>query len=340
MKRVVDVHHHWYPPALVADIESFLPPGYSGTRGAAGGVRVFDSAGRLQVAISEGHTDAATHIRAMDAAGVDLAVLSAGRWPSWITLPAARLLNDAGAELQIAYPGRFLPLAHVPPFGEEGGLEELERCARDLGLRGVCIASHYRDQAPDSAAFRPFLCRAAALGMPVFIHPATSPIERAPIFEPGGYGGTFGRSTDLCLLTARLLFGGVMEAIPDLRLIIAHLGGSFVFNLRRLLPVGSWPPPEPFQRLLDRVLFDTGPSLWYGPEEIACAAGILGARVLALGSDFPMNDVPTVLTRAIDHVRALPCSPEEKDGIAGANALDFFGVALTQRPFTASVTSE
>jgi hypothetical protein len=53
----------------------------------------------------------------MDAAGVDVAVLSASYFPIWMTLRAARLLNDASADLQHAHPDRFVPMAHVPPFG-------------------------------------------------------------------------------------------------------------------------------------------------------------------------------------------------------------------------------
>ena len=83
----------------------------------------------------------------MDAAGIDVAVLSAACYPAWLTLPAARLLNDAYADLQRQHPRRFVGLAHVPPWGDDGALAELER-AHALGLRGSASPRISRARTP------------------------------------------------------------------------------------------------------------------------------------------------------------------------------------------------
>src|SRR4029078_13542619 len=85
----------------------------------------------------------AVQLRDMDAAGIDLALLSSSCFPSWMTLRAAGLVNDASADLQRHEPDRFMPMAHVPPFGEAGALAKLQRAGRDLGLLGVGITTNF-----------------------------------------------------------------------------------------------------------------------------------------------------------------------------------------------------
>jgi predicted TIM-barrel fold metal-dependent hydrolase len=265
----------------------------------------------------------------MDAAGMDVALLSAACYPTWITLPAARLLNDAGAELQRAHPDRFVAMAHVPPFGEAGIVEELDRAGRELGLRGLCIATNFRGRYPDEAEYRPVLRKAAELDMPVFVHAAAAPVENASL-RPYNMYRNLGRSFDHCLVTARILYSGVLKELPSLRVVMPHLGGGFFVQARRLIHnamLGGAPRPDvPDARLLEQVLFDTAPSFVWSPMEIGWAAESLGAARLALGSDYPVGSSPKVLADAVAHVRALPLDPADRAGVAGGNAAGFFGL--------------
>jgi predicted TIM-barrel fold metal-dependent hydrolase len=328
-ERVIDVHHHWLPSELVERLERYLPPGYRAERRAKGVVGIFDPAGLEGLTIDpERWCRPEVQLADMDAAGVDVALLSAACYPAWVTLPAARLLNDASADLQRRYPRRFVAMAHVPPFGEEGALEELERAARELGLRAVCVTTNFSGRYPDDEEFRPFLRKAVELNLTVFVHAAGAPVENRAL-RPYNLYRNLGRSFDSCLVAARLLASGVLDELPGLRVVIPHLGGGFFLHLDRVLagPMAAGGEGRGRSRRgLEQLLFDTAPSFVWSPLEIGWAAGRLGVDRLALGSDYPVGPA-SVLADAVAHVRALPLEATDRARIAGANAAEFFGLA-------------
>jgi predicted TIM-barrel fold metal-dependent hydrolase len=329
--RVVDLHHHWLPRELVDRMEDYLIEGFRVERRHDGAVGVYGPSGVEQLTVDpERWCPPEVQLADMDAAGMDVALLSAACYPSWLSLRAARLLNDAAADLQRAHPTRFVAMAHVPPFGEEGALAELERAARDLGLRGVCITTNFRGRYPDDEEYRPFLRKAAELDMPVFVHAAGAPVEHRNLLKHGLYR-SLGRSFDHCLVTARLLYSGLLEELPGLRLVMPHLGGGFYAQARRILDVPRDPrgprPDVPYRRLLDQLLFDTAPSFVWSPLEIGWAITALGPTHLALGSDYPVRNDPKVLADAVAHVRALAVDAADRERVAGGNALAFYGLA-------------
>ncbi|HLH23611.1 MAG TPA: amidohydrolase family protein [Chloroflexota bacterium] len=328
-RPVVDAHHHWLPRELVDHVERFLPPGYRAERGADGRLGIYDPDGLEGLTVTpERWCRADVQLADMDAAGVDVAVLSAACFPSWLTLPAARVLNDAYADLQRQHPHRFVGLAHVPPCGDDGTLAELER-ARGLGLRAVCITTNFQGAYPDDEAFRPLLRQAAALAMPVVVHAAGAPAENRAL-RPYQLYRTIGRSFDSCLVAARLLASGLLDELPGLRVLIPHLGGGFFLHVGRVAgvarPGAGEAVRERTRRGLERLLFDTAPSFTWSPLEIGWAAARLGPARLALGSDYPVGGSPRVLDDAVAHVRALPLAPADRARIAGANAAAFLGL--------------
>ena len=117
---------------------------------------------------------------------------------------AARLLNDAAADLQRSQPHRFVPMAHVPPFGEPGIVEELERCGKELGLRGVCSTTNFRRKYPDEQEYWPFLRKAAELDLPVFVHAAGAPAS-VEVFRQYDLARTLGRSFEHCAVAIRIM---------------------------------------------------------------------------------------------------------------------------------------
>lgn len=330
---VLDVHHHWLPRELVDAMERFVPAGYRVERQDNGVLRMYDPEGVQEMTVEpERYCSAALQIADMDAAGIDVALLSASCFPMWMTMRAARLINDASADLQRAHPDRFIPMAHVPPFGEDGALEELERARKELGLRGVCITTNFGKRYPDEAEYLPFLRKAAELDMPVFVHAAGSPVHREGLLQ-FDLNRTMGRSIDHCLVAIRLIYSGVLEQIPGLRLVMPHLGGSFFVNVKRFfhspLALINEQPRPPYERLLDQLLFDTAPSFWWGPTEIACAIANLGVQRVALGSDYPASWEPTVMADAVAHVRALDLTTADRALVAGGNTAAFYGLDLT-----------
>src|SRR5579862_6022679 len=99
----VDVHHHWIPRELVDKLESYLPEGYS-VRPAEGIKHILDPQGlRVQSVFLDDFPDLERRIKLMGQAGIQLAILSPGCYPNWITMKAARLMNDASAEVARRY---------------------------------------------------------------------------------------------------------------------------------------------------------------------------------------------------------------------------------------------
>lgn len=319
---VVDVHQHWLPRELADTMERQLPDGYRVVRDDSGTMRVFDGHGMEVFTLDvDDYSSVTQRLADMDSAGIDVALLSASCYPSWITLRAARLLNDAAGNLMRGHGERLRPMVHVPPFGEDGILEEMERGA-NLGLRGVCICTNFAGRYPDDDAYLPFLEKAAELDFPIFIHAAGSPVHTEGLQEYD-LTRTLGRSIDHCLVVVRMLYSGVMAKIPGLKLVINHLGGSFFANTRRYLTPSfaeASGAVHGYGALLDRMLFDTAPSFWYGPADVECAVKNLGIHRIALGTDYPVLPGASTLAQAVAHVDALPFPSGEKQRLRGANA--------------------
>jgi predicted TIM-barrel fold metal-dependent hydrolase len=322
---VVDVHHHWLPIEIIATLEQQLPEGYRVIRRDEV-ARVFDDRGNQVFVVDALYHDLTRQLADMDAAGIDVALLSGSCFPSWITLTAARLINDAAADVLRRHGTRLRPMIHVPPFGQAGILEEMARAAK-LGLRGVCICTNYRGAYPDQDVYLPFLQKAADLDLVVFVHAAGAPVNTTGL---DGYDlvRTLGRSLDHCLVTVRMLYSGVLAAIPGLRMVMPHLGGSFYAQTRRFLEsprqvMTELPPGQP-DALLDRLLFDTAPAVWHGTEEIGFAVDRLGVDRVAMGSDYPVGSDASWLVRAVESIRQLPLATADKQKLAGRNAIDFY----------------
>ena len=146
-------------------------------------------------------------------------------------LAIAQVNNDALAASCAQYPARFLPLASVPLQDPPAAARELERAAQ-LGLRGVEIPPHVQGQGLDEPPFAVFWDAAEALGMVVCIHP----FEAAPQGMLARYnlGNLVGNLYDTGLAAALLIYGGVLERHPALRVVLYHDGGALPSLLGRL----------------------------------------------------------------------------------------------------------
>ncbi|MCC7107319.1 MAG: amidohydrolase [Chloroflexi bacterium] len=315
---VVDVHHHWVPQAHINTIERFLREGESLAR--EGGilkilcngqqVHMFDeqSVGRMEA-----------HLADMDAAGVDVAIWSLAIWLEWLDLASAREANDDMAEIQRRSNGRVVGLAHVPPF-EEGSIQELERCVRELGLRGVNLTTHWRGVYPDNPLIRPYFRKIAELDVPVVFHAAAI----AGAFPQIDSDGTqFGRVMDMTYIVVRLLLGGLLEELPTLRVIVPQMGGSF-WAIKRRIGLGIWENALTRKaHLLERIWFDTAPGVWEGGE-VDFAIRNLGPDRMMLGSDYPVHK--DWMARCVQNVRGAQVSQAEREAVLGGNAAALFGL--------------
>src|SRR5947209_7428126 len=144
----------------------------------------------------------------------------------------ARLLNDHLAGVVRDHPRRFVGLGTLPLQAPDLAVRELERCVRQLGLRGVQIGTHVNGQNLDHPALFPILQAAEQLGAAVFVHPWDMMARE----RMGKYwlAWLVGMPAETALAICSVIFGGVLERLPRLRLCFAHGGGSFAGTVGRI----------------------------------------------------------------------------------------------------------
>ena len=321
----IDVHHHFIPKALLDDFAEYVQPN---VRVRVDGDRLHVSDGRTETYVgTTAITDIAANASALQATG-SRAILSAGIIPMWLNLGGARVYNREVAAVQRAYPGLFFGLAHAPPFGDPAANDELRRAVREDGLKGVAMTTTFAGVYPDDPRYRPFYQTIDELGVPIFIHGSACPVD-APHFEPYNLGHSLGRGVDLTLVTARLLFGGILSDFANLRFLIGHLGGVFYAMVERLIDDAATRPENKipsrdYRALLERIWFDTAPAIWNGAPEIEHAVKTLGVEKICFGSDFPFAPGGVAIVRALAALHAVGLPPHDEDAILFANAQTLF----------------
>ena len=319
---VVDFQHHFVPFELVE------------RRGVRAGEQRDLTEGRVPTfTLHSKLYDVEEHLRDMDTAGVDMAVLSCNLgWDA--PLDDCRLINDRFAQMQHSHPKRFAGLAHLPVF-EEAGFLELERAVRDLGLRGVAIASQMDGVPLDSPRLRAFYARVVALNVPVFVHPAMA-LRGYALLGDYDLARILGRELDLQLAATRLIAGGVLEAFPSLNFVIAHFGGGIAAVKERLAAkAGRFGTlVRPFGAYFDRLYFDMA-GFEGGPNALACALTGIRPDRLVFATDYP-QDFTGATTQTgkgvqdirlyIDLIRGLDLPQASRAGMLGATAAGLLGL--------------
>lgn len=237
----------------------------------------------------------------------------------------ARLLNDHLAGVIEAHPRRFLGLGTLPMQDAELACRELERCVDELGLCGVQIGTHVNGWNLDRAELFPVFQRAEELGAAIFVHPwEMLGRERMPRYW---LPWLVGMPAETTLAICSLIFGGVLERLPRLRLCFAHGGGSFPYTLGRiergfvcrpdLVAVDNDVNPRGY---LTRLYVD---SLVHDPAALRFLIERFGAERIALGSDYPFPLGEAVPGRLIE---SLELAPVHRSRLLAGTALEFLGV--------------
>lgn len=204
-------------------------------------------------------------------------------------LDLARMLNDHIAEVVAAHPRRFIGLGTIPLQAPDLAIREMERCTTELGFSGVQIGTHVGDRNLDHPALFPVFEAAERLGAAVFVHPwdMLSPERMSKYWLPW----LAGMPTETTLAICSVIFGGVLERLPRLRICFAHGGGSFAGTFGRiehgfharpdLVAVDNPHPPSAY---LDRFYVD---SLTHDADALRLLLRLHGSGRVALGSDYP-----------------------------------------------------
>jgi aminocarboxymuconate-semialdehyde decarboxylase len=251
-------------------------------------------------------------------------------------LEIARRINDNMASVREDSKGRLIPIGVIPLIGfNDDCCRELERAIKTLGLKGVNVPSHVMGKPLDSAEYRLFWAQAEELGIPVYIHP-WAPIQVNDRSYEAEYDltHTFGWPFETALALAHLVFSGIMESYPKLKVVSHHLGGGLVpFFMGRIME--TYEPSKQqkvFGRTLPRSLFDYFSRFYYdtavggSAAAIRCAYEVFGAGQIVFATDAPMGPGrgQMRLKTYPDVVRSLNLPPAETEKILGGNILSIF----------------
>jgi aminocarboxymuconate-semialdehyde decarboxylase len=202
----------------------------------------------------------------------------------------ARHINDVIAEMVRATPGRFHGLGMVPLQDMDLAVAELERVMRQLGLRGVEIATNVNGVPLGHASLEPFFAAAESLGAAIFVHPLR-PAGMGRLVGPANLEQVVAFPCETALAVASAITGGLLKRHPQLRIGFSHGGGAFAQVLPRMQHAWSAMPPmkaamEEPRAVARRLYYDT---LVYDETALRFLVDSFGASQLMVGSDYPFN---------------------------------------------------
>jgi aminocarboxymuconate-semialdehyde decarboxylase len=320
----VDVHTHHYTPAF-----------FEAVRGSGGdyafakdptGRDIITLRGARFFGVTPAMTDLDARLEAMDAAGIDIAVLSLST-PNVFFLPPedqpnlARRMNDAYAEAVSAHPDRLRAFASIPMDVPDAALAELRRALGELRLAGVILLSNIGGRPLTDPAYRPFFAEADRMGLCIFLHPMLPAAGQESLRE-FVLGPIVAFPFDTTLAVARMCYAGMFREYPHIRWIIAHAGGAIPWLMERIdsgyrdFAENREHIDELPSRYLTRLYYDT---VTFSPHNLSMLRDQVGADHMLMGSDFP--HLLGAIDRAVPSIRSLPIPRAEQDRILGGTAL-------------------
>jgi aminocarboxymuconate-semialdehyde decarboxylase len=315
---VIDVHAH----VLVPDVMKLTYEHSQYARAVAG-------PGGVPEPLFKRMTDVPLRLQEMDATGVDIQVISPSIMQQCTyemepqeALKMDRLGNDRVAEAVAHHPDRLVGLASLPLHDVALSAAELERCVRDLNLRGAIISSHVNGVELGDERLRPFWAKAEELGAVIFVHPAGNTDKR---MLRNRLMITVGQPLEEAYALSSLIYEGVMDQFPKLKIMVAHGGGYLPFYTGRHdndYRYGRSPHLKgDFSSYLPRFFYDT---VLFNPDMLEFLVTKVPSSHVMLASDYPFAE-----KQPVEYVRrAKKIGKKEQDAILGANAARLFGISI------------
>lgn len=234
----------------------------------------------------------------------------------------AREINDILGEQIAKYPARYSGFAHLAMQDANAAADELERCVKQLGMRGALINGHTNGEYLDDEKFFPVWERAEALEVPIYLHPADAPDKpknEGGYSEMAGPGWAWGSETAGHAL--RIIYGGVFDRFPKSTLVLGHMGETLPFILWRLdsrykmLKHTNNIKLLPSEYIQRNIMVTTAGSFSDAP--LLCAIAALGADRVMFSVDYPYE----YTAEAVHFIENAPISEIDREKICHGNAV-------------------
>lgn len=328
--RVVDVHAHLLPRSAIAAandrVEWF---GSTVERDELGRPRIITGDYAVSLGGPVHWESIAQRVERMDAMGVDEQVLSLNpilfRYyndPGHAS-DCATAVNQEIAGIAAEWPDRFSGFGALPMQSPDLAIAELERVMGMPHMVGAAVGSHVNGLNWDEPELFPVLEAAADLGATVFVHPAASRLKEAlPRYHMRNY---IANPTETTIAIGSIIFGGVLERLPGLRLVFAHGGGYACWGSARfdhgysVRPEAREHAPLFPTEYLRRMWFD---SLVHGHVNLRHLIDAVGVERVVLGSDFPAD---MGQPDPVDWIEESDLSESERLAVLGTNTAALFG---------------
>jgi aminocarboxymuconate-semialdehyde decarboxylase len=323
-QRTFDLHTHHYTDAFFAAVRD-SGGDYSFAKDPTGR-DIITLRGARFFGVTPAMTDVRARLDAMDAAGIDVAVLSLSTPNVFFLPPAGQValaarMNDAYAQVMADHPTRLRAFASIPMDDPDAALAELHRALGELRMNGVVLLSNLGGRALTDPTYRPFFAEADRMGLCVFLHPMIPATGQESLRE-FVLGPIVAFPFDTTLAVARMCYAGMFREFPNIRWVVAHAGGATPWLMERI-DSGYRDFAENREHIdelpstyLKRLYYDT---VTFSPHNLTMLRDQVGTDHMVMGSDFP--HLLGAIDRAVPSIRNLPIPVGEQDRILGGTAL-------------------
>lgn len=272
--------------------------------------------------ISKSAYDIGAVLAAMDETGIDTQALSINIPGAEIldipnSVDIARMVNDEYAQIVSKHSNRFVAFATLPLRDTDASLKETERAVKQLGFRGLMFFSNVMGLPLSDKRFWPIYELAQELNKPIYIHP-TRPVMADQVSEYG-LEMIVGYLFDTSLAVLKLIFSGVLEQYPELKIIMPHAGGTLPYLLNRIdyqsvnIPGSRKNLCKAPSEYIKKIYMDT---VCLSTETLRLAYDLVGADHILFATDYPFVG----MQQTIDVIEHMDISNENKQLIFCGNA--------------------